>query len=61
VPHKAQHDAYISKMKDLQKQATTGECGVPIAFMSFLQDWWTKHILSSDKEYSSFLKSKGAV
>jgi hemerythrin len=58
VQHKAQHDAYIAKMKEFQDQLRKGEGGVPVALMTFLKDWWTKHILTTDKEYSAYLKAR---
>ena len=59
--HKAQHDAYIAKMREFQEQLRKGEGGVPVALMTFLKDWWTRHILTNDKEYSGFLKARGVA
>jgi hemerythrin len=60
VQHKAQHDAYIAKVKELQEQvAQNASSSVAIVLINFLKQWWTKHILETDKQYSQFLKSKG--
>lgn len=58
--HKAQHDAYVSKVKDLRQQLSDNQAApASIGLMGFLKDWWTSHILSMDKQYSQFLKGKG--
>jgi hemerythrin len=60
APHKAQHDAYMLKMKDFEKQIG-GDRSVAVGLMSFLKEWWTGHILNTDKQYSDFMKANGAV
>jgi hemerythrin len=57
--HKAQHDSYIAKVKDFQEQLSKNPTGASIGLMGFLREWWTSHILTVDKQYSQFLKTKG--
>ena len=59
--HKAQHDAYVARMRDLQAQAQQGKVAMTVSVMSFLKEWWTRHILETDMEYSEFLKTRNAA
>ena len=46
-------------MKDFQEQLSKNPTGASIGLMGFLREWWTSHILTVDKQYSQFLKTKG--
>lgn len=59
--HKAQHDAYLAKVKDIETEMRNGGMTVPIHLMNFLKQWWTSHILKTDRDYADFLKEKGAA
>lgn len=59
--HKAEHDALRKEVANLKQKFDSGEAVFTIELMYFLKDWLSKHILGSDKQYSSFLNSKGVV
>lgn len=44
---------------DFQRQLAAGSIGLTIPMMTFLSDWLTHHILSTDKAYSAFLNQHG--
>ena len=49
---KDEHAAFVKKSLEFQDQITSGRLAVSIEVMNFLKDWWTNHILISDKKYS---------
>ena len=57
--HKAQHDNYISKMREFEQKVGTGHVSLAITLLPFLKDWWTGHILKTDQQYTVFFKQKG--
>ncbi|MCG6553658.1 MAG: bacteriohemerythrin [Candidatus Magnetominusculus sp. LBB02] len=57
--HKHEHDELSSKVLEFQKQLSEGKAMVDLALLNFLKDWLTRHIMGSDKKYSSFIKEKG--
>ena len=59
--HKAQHDAYLAKVKDIETEMRNGGLTVANQLMRFLKEWWTSHILKTDREYADFLKQRGAA
>ena len=59
--HKAEHDTLRKEVAKLKQQYDNGEAIFTIELMYFLKDWLSKHIMGSDKQYSSFLNSKGVV
>ena len=57
---KKEHSEFIKKIKDFETKYNQGRVlTVSIEIVSFLKEWLIKHILAADKEYSSFLISKG--
>lgn len=57
--HKAEHDAYVTKMRNFEKDLNNGKKIVSVELLTFLREWWTGHILNSDKKYAELLKSRG--
>jgi len=58
LQHKAQHDAFVKKVADFQKEYEAGHLGISLDLMKFLRDWVENHIKSTDKNYSAlFLKN----
>ncbi|MGV6827052.1 MAG: bacteriohemerythrin [bacterium] len=57
--HKAQHDALIEEIQELQDKIATGKKNISFELLHFLKMWVTQHILDSDKEYTSHLVSAG--
>ena len=57
--HKSEHDHLTKTVLELQGKFHNNEAGLTIEVMEFLKSWLTKHILESDKRYSSFLNAHG--
>ena len=57
--HKDKHQKMTAKVLALQSQFQQGKVTITLDVMDFLQQWLDKHILGTDKKYSSFLNSKG--
>jgi hemerythrin len=57
--HKAQHDALVKQVLDLQKKYQSGGGVMTLTVMSFLKDWLTKHIQGVDKKYGQHFNAKG--
>ena len=58
--HKAQHDAYVAKIHTYEDKLCAGEAAFSVELLNFLKQWWTSHIMTTDKQYSEFLHQKGA-
>jgi len=58
--HKAQHDAYGARVREMQQQLRQGRVAISVSLMAFLKEWWTTHILNADRQYAEFLKSRTA-
>lgn len=50
-----QHEFFISQVADLQKEYSKGGPYVPLSTLEFLRDWYSRHILESDKKYGVYL------
>jgi hemerythrin len=57
--HKDKHRKMTAKVLALQEQFQQGKATITFDVMDFLQQWLDKHILGTDKKYSSFLNGKG--
>jgi hemerythrin len=57
--HHAIHIKMVDKVKDIQREHKAGKLNISLDTMKFLNDWITKHIMGTDKRYSSHLNSKG--
>lgn len=57
--HRLEHKNLVDKIKKFQSEYETGQLGMAVQVMNFLQDWLKSHILKTDKQYSPFLNSKG--
>lgn len=57
--HKAQHAAFVKKIKDFREGFTKNQMSVTINLMDFLSDWLVKHICGTDKKYSDFFNKNG--
>lgn len=58
----AHHDKHVKmtgKVMALQEDLKSGKITLSIEVMNFLKNWLDKHILGTDKKYSSFLNEKG--
>lgn len=56
--HQAQHQKFIEKVGQFQKEFAGGKITISSEIMNFLRDWLSGHILKTDKRYSEFLVAK---
>ena len=59
--HKAEHDSYLARMRELEARSHQGGTAVTLELMQFLKGWWTGHILESDRKYSAHLSARQAA
>lgn len=58
--HKLEHGAFVNKMiKFGQQDIDKNEKKILLEVIMFAVDWIEKHIMNTDKKYSSFLNSHG--
>jgi len=57
--HKQAHDQLRQKMLELQEQHREGRISIPLVVSTYLQTWFTEHILATDMQYVSFLNERG--
>lgn len=58
--HRRQHEQLVVILLELQLRFRKGTMTLSEDMLNFLKnDWLLKHIVASDKEYSSFFNSKG--
>lgn len=57
--HKSAHDSFVNKIAEFQKNAKESKLGAVITVSDFLQQWLTKHILSTDKGYTTLFNENG--
>lgn len=56
--HKAEHDAFIKKVKDFIANFIDGKETLTREIIDFLMEWIKNHILKTDREYIPFLEKK---
>ncbi len=59
VSHKKVHEDFVVEVKKLKQDYDSGKTIMTLELMNKLKDWLTNHILVSDKEYTTYLNSKG--
>ncbi len=59
VAHRIEHRALTDKVVAFKKDFDAGSAAVSLELMTFLQDWLTHHIQTTDQKYGDFLNSKG--
>jgi hemerythrin len=57
--HKAEHDAFVAKVADLEKRLNAGRLIITFEITAFLKDWIKNHIKGTDMKYVDFLKRQG--
>ncbi len=57
--HTAQHDDYRKKINEWHKNYKSDVHASSINLMDFLQNWWTNHVIHTDKKYSDFFNKHG--
>lgn len=59
LAHKKEHDEFIVKIDKLQNKLDEGKLLLTIELTGFMKDWFSNHILKTDKAYSKFLNDCG--
>ncbi len=59
--HQRKHAGMVDHVAKLQAQFAQGQLTIGLKVMNFLQDWLTKHIMQTDKDYGKYLNSKGVI
>jgi hemerythrin len=59
LAHRAEHQVFVKKVDQFQKDIESGKGGQSIAVASFLKDWLTHHIKQRDQKYSAHLNANG--
>ena len=60
INHKSTHDNFIMKIVEFQDEYRQGRILVlSVELIQFVRDWLFKHILTVDKQYSSFFNQQG--
>ena len=58
--HRKQHEHLVVQLLEMQMRFRKGQLSLSEDMLNFLRnDWLLKHIVLSDKEYSSFLNERG--
>ena len=57
--HRVQHEMFRQKMATLLDRHRGANAGVAVQLLLFLQSWLKKHVLTTDKQYSTFLNARG--
>ncbi|MGD9787527.1 MAG: bacteriohemerythrin [Sulfuricellaceae bacterium] len=55
--HRAEHDRFLKRVSELEESMHFGEGVTSLnIFCSLLEEWWTNHILKSDRQYVPYLQ-----
>jgi hemerythrin len=57
--HRWEHENFVARGAKFRKDLDANERGDAVAVLTFPKDWLAKHILQTDKLYSSHLNAKG--
>jgi len=57
--HKAEHDAFVKKVSDLQKRYMAGGFVLSAEVTDFVKDWLKTHTTGTDRKYIPFFHSHG--
>ena len=57
--HQKLHRELIASLQDMKARADSGTEELAQELLNFLRTWLLKHILAVDKQYGSFLESRG--
>ena len=57
--HKEVHGQFLKKAQALKGDFDNGRAVFPEEILEFLKDWWSNHVLTVDRKYSTFFNAKG--
>jgi hemerythrin len=59
VKHVVEHKAFVARVTEFREKYNTGAILVSVETLEFLKKWIDGHIKKVDKQYTSYLQSKG--
>ncbi|MGB9458983.1 MAG: bacteriohemerythrin [Bryobacteraceae bacterium] len=59
--HKVQHDALTRQVSQFYQEFQSGQIGISIRLLSFVEDWLKQHIGKTDHGYATFLAAKAVA
>ena len=59
--HKAQHDDLTRQVSQFYKDFQSGQIGISVRLLSFVDDWLKQHIGQSDQGYAKLLTAKSVA
>ena len=59
LSHKIEHESFVNKVEEFQKNYEAGKLGLSMEIMAFLKDWVSNHIMGTDKKYSETFHQNG--
>ena len=57
--HRKIHQALIAKVDEFRRRFESEEVGIAQELLKFLRSWLLEHIVDVDKQYGSYLESRG--
>lgn len=57
--HKLEHEEFVKKVLDFQKEYNSGKLALTLDVMAFLKEWLVSHIQGTDKKYSPCFNENG--
>lgn len=55
--HRKEHGRFLKRVSEIEESMHFGEGATSLnIFCSLLEEWWTNHILKSDRQYVPYLK-----
>ena len=57
--HRTQHQEFVKKVEEFQKDLAAGKTGQAISVANFIKDWLTNHVKQTDRQYSAHLNANG--
>lgn len=59
LAHKAEHDKFVGKVLEVEKDCKSGKCAISMEILNFLSSWLVTHIKGTDKKYGPYLNERG--
>jgi hemerythrin len=59
--HKKDHEYFVMKVMEFQRDFEGGRLSVPLEVMDFLMGWLLEHIQHTDAKYGPFFNERGLV
>lgn len=57
--HKAEHDKFVAKVLQVEKDCKSGKCAISMDILNFLSSWLVEHIKGTDTKYGPYLNERG--